>query len=154
MPDIDWQRFSEPEDRFLYGKSVYKGKLMPNAEIAARQRADAYRDARRSEGRDPDDEIYEWPNAMPVRRPSKRIGDTASYSINQMLQQLEPWQLLDLREAINALIAEPGPVRDAFVARHELGRGMETREVSTAGSGDAARWYWDTKSNQWKRRGG
>jgi len=99
--------------------------------------------------------MMNYRDVMPQRRmPSKRVGGEASYSINQMLEQLEPWQLLDLREAVNALIVEPGPVHDAFIARQELGRGMEVREIPRRGSAPESQFYWDTKSNQWKRRGG
>ena len=72
-----------------------------------------------------------------------RKGGKEAEMTEKILSQLNPKQKLDLREAINALISQPGPVREAYL-RQQLVRKRKEREQH-----EPAPVRWSLKNHAW-----
>ena len=55
------------------------------------------------------------------KRPSKRIGGPAAWTVNEILDRATSYELFEILEAVNRLIETPGPESAQYVKRQLVG---------------------------------
>ena len=71
---------------------------------------------------------------------SRKQGKEAEMT-GKILSQLNPKQKLDLREAINLLVSQPGPVREAYLRQQAVMKEREQHEPAPV--------RWSLKNHAW-----